>query len=187
MTLNGYMQPKKRHISLKAAIRIMRARWYECTYDNFIDRLARVLRCNIKEGTQITEQGEKKIVTKRKTLQPKFTKHVVEWLDAFDKETTDKEAWVFPSLRVVFYSAFFDFFSEKPMTIQNFDRILKRLDPQMTSCLFRYGGTEKYLALGYTPQELKEIGDWESSRMPEIYAERKGITPAQRRFAEDIR
>ena len=73
------------------------------------------------------------------------------------------------------------------MTVQNLDSILKRLDPKMKSCLFRYGGAEKYLALGYTPYELKEIGDWSSSKMPEVYAERKGITPTQRRWSEDIR
>lgn len=73
------------------------------------------------------------------------------------------------------------------MSIQNYDRILQRLDPKMTSSMFRYGGSEKFLQLGYTPTELKSIGDWESSRMPEIYAERKDLNIAQRRFAEDTR
>lgn len=132
-------------------------------------------------------EGGPQIVTKRKTLQHKFTRYILEWLEQFDGLTEDQEAWFFPALRVVFTSAFFDFKSEKPMTVQNFDRILKRLDPEMTSCLFRYGGAEKYLVLGYTPFELKEIGDWSSSKMPEVYATRKGITPAQRRWAEDVR
>jgi len=113
--------------------------------------------------------------------------HIVEWLREFDLLTEDQEAWFFPVLRVVFTSAYFDFKSERPMTVQNFDRILKRLDSHMTSCLFRYGGSEKYLELGYTPYELKEIGDWSSSKMPEEYAARKGITVAQRRWSEDIR
>jgi hypothetical protein len=112
---------------------------------------------------------------------------VVAWLEKFDEQTTEKEAWFFPSLRVVFDHAYFDFKSEKPMTIQNWNRILKRLDPRMTSCLFRYAGAEKYLALGYTERELKNIGDWESIRMPELYAERKGLSQAERRFAEDVR
>ena len=135
----------------------------------------------------ITKLGEKKIVTKRKTLQSQFTKFVVEWLEEFNKQTPEKEAWFFPSLRVVFNQAYFDFQSAKPRTIQNWDRILKRLDVRMTSCLFRYAGAEKYLALGYTERELKKIGDWESIRMPELYAERKGLSQAERRFAEDTR
>jgi len=139
------------------------------------------------QNTEVIIEGDPLVVTKRKTLKNKFTEYIIEWLNEFDKLTEDKEAWFFPALRVVFTSAYFDFDSEKPMTVQNFDRILKRLDPNMTSCLFRYGGTEKYLVLGYTPFELKEIGDWSSSKMPEIYAKRKGITAAQRRFAEDVR
>jgi hypothetical protein len=124
-------------------------------------------------------------VTERKTLRNKFTKYVVDWLLEFDKLT--KKGWFFPALRVAFTSACFDFNSTNSMTIQNFDRILKRLDPKMTSCLFRYGGAEKYLGLGYTPYELKQIGDWSSSKMPEVYAERKGITSAQKRWSEDQR
>ena len=136
---------------------------------------------------KVTLEGDSQIVTKRKTLQHKFTRYILDWLEEFDKLTQDKEAWLFPGLKVVFTSAYFCFNSDKRMTVQNFDRILKRLDRNMTSCLFRYGGAEKYLSLGYTPYELKEIGDWSSSRMPEVYAERKGITPAQRRWSEDER
>ena len=146
----------------------------------------------------VTEEGETKIITKRKTLQYPFCKPVVEWLEAFDKQTDDKEAWFFPPVQVAFYYAYFDFnrirINRKTgvpystgMSIQNYDRILQRLDSKMTSSMFRYGGSEKFLQLGYTPTELKSIGDWESSRMPEIYAERKDLNIAQRRFAEDIR
>ena len=134
---------------------------------------------------EISQEGNVYVVTKRKTLRNRFTKYVVDWLLELDKLT--KKGWFFPALRVAFTSAYFDFNSINPMTVQNFDRILKRLDPKMTSCLFRYGGAEKYLVLGYTPYELKEIGDWSSSKMPEVYAERKGITPAQKRWSEDQR
>ena len=145
-------------------------------------------KCNADlREVEIIREGGPQIVTKRKTLRHKFVKYILEWLQKFDELTEDGEAWLFPALRVVFSHAFFDFSSEKPMTIQNFDRILKRLDPNMTSCLFRYGGAEKYLVLGYTPFELKEIGDWSSSKMPETYAARKGITSAQRRWSEDVR
>jgi len=145
-----------------------------------------------------TEEGETKIITKRKTLQYPFCKPVVEWLEAFDKQTDDKEAWFFPPVQVAFFYGYFDFnrirINRKTgvpystgMSIQNYDRILQRLDWKMTSSMFRYGGAEKFLQLGYTERELAQIGDWSSFRMPEIYAERKGLTPAQRRFAEDTR
>ena len=162
--------------------------------------------CNTKSGFKanfcrqckadlqyVEVQGEKGefIVTKRKTVKNKFVQPILEWLTEFDRLTEElkdpEECWFFPALRVVFTSAYFDFKAEKPMTVQNLDRILQRLDPSITSSFFRYFATEKYLTLGYTERELKEIGDWSSSRMPEIYAERKGITPAQRRFAEDVR
>ena len=134
-----------------------------------------------------SRKGNVHIVTKRKTLRNNFTQYIEDWLKEFDKLTRVKEVWLFPALSVAFTSAYFDFNSSNHMTVQNFDRILKQLDPKMTSCLFRYGGAEKYLVLGYTPYELKEIGDWSSSKMPEIYAQRKGITPAQRRWIEDVR
>lgn len=129
------------------------------------------------ENTEVFEEGGEKFVTKRKTLKNSFVKYVIQWLKRFDELIKDDEAWLFPPLRVVFSHAYFDFLAKKPMTIENFDRILKRLDVTITSCLFRYGGAEKYLMLGYLPHQLKEIGDWSSSRMPEIYAERRGITP----------
>jgi len=138
-------------------------------------------------------QGEKEdtIVTKRKTLKNRFVQHIVNWLNEFDKLTEDladsEEVWFFPALKVVFNSGYLKFFSEKPMCVQNLNHILQRLDPTITSSFFRYFRTEQLLTLGYTERELKEIGDWSSSRMPEIYATRKGITVAQRRFAEDIR
>jgi integrase len=139
------------------------------------------------KGVEISKEGKVHIVTKRKTLRNKFARYIVNWLTEFDNLTRLQKSWLFPALRVVFTSAYFDFQSKNHMTIQNFDRILKRLDYKMTSCLFRYGGAEKYLVLGYTPYELKEIGDWSSSKMPEVYAQRKGITLAQKRWSEDQR
>jgi integrase len=147
-----------------------------------------------KTGLKDVEvQGEKEdtIVTKRKTLKNRFVQHIINWLNEFDKLTENlkdsQEAWFFPALKVVFNSGYLKYFSEKPMTVQNLNHILQRLDPTITSSFFRYFRTEQLLTLGYTERELKQIGDWSSSRMPEIYAERKGLTPAQRRFAEDTR
>lgn len=160
------------------------------TKSGFKANFCRECKADLKNVEVQGEKGEF-IVTKRKTLKNRFVQPIVTWLNEFDKLTEElsnpEECWFFPSLRVVFTYAYFDFKSEKPMTVQNLDRILQRLDPSITSSFFRYFATEKYLTLGYTERELKEIGDWSSSRMPEIYAERKGITPAQRRFAEDTR
>jgi len=149
---------------------------------------------NCKADLQDVEvQGEKNefVVTKRKTLRNKFAKHIVTWLNEFDKITEDiedsEESWFLPALQVFFTSAYFKFFSEKPMTVQNFDIILQRLDPTITSSFFRYFATEKYLVYGYLPHELKEIGDWSNSQMPELYAKRLGLTPALRKWSDDVR
>jgi len=148
-----------------------------------------------KCGSNIASVGEtiigggSTIVTKRKTLKYPFTRYICDWLEAFDK-LTDKhpnasEYSLFPPLKIKFQNAVFNF--KKRMTIQNFDKILQKLDPSLTSCHFRYGGAEKYLLLGYSPHELREIGDWETSKMPEIYAKRKGLTKIQIQWSEDIR
>jgi len=47
--------------------------------------------------------------------------------------------------------------------------------------------TENLLRRGYLPSEVREIGDWSSSYMPELYAKRKGLTPVLRRFETDTR
>jgi integrase len=137
------------------------------------------------ENVEIVKEGENPRVTRSKTTSNEFVKHILSWIEEHDRLTSNNESILFPPLRVVFTSTYFDF--TKPMTIQNFDTILKRLDVDMTSCLFRYGGAEKYLRAGYTPFEMKEIGSWESSYMPEIYAQRKGITPTIRKWSDDAR
>jgi hypothetical protein len=71
------------------------------------------------------------------------------------------------------------------MTVERLNQILQNLDPTLTSCHFRYAGAENNLRRGYTPSDLKEIGDWSSAKQPESYAERKGLTPTQKRFSED--
>ena len=160
------------------------------TKSGYRAKFCRECKANLQDVEVQGEKGEF-VVTKRKTLKNNFVQHIVNWLTEFDKLTEkigdSEEAWFFPALKVVFNSGYLKFFSEKPMTVQNLNHILQRLDPSITSSFFRYFATEKYLTLGYSERELKEIGDWSSSRMPEIYAERKGITPAQRRWSEDVR
>jgi integrase len=184
------VQVTDRELLVTFQIQKKRKRYKTCpnckTKNGYKSNFCRECNRNLQD-IPVTYEGEPLIVTKRKTLKNKFTKYIAEWLEEFDRLTDLEEAWLFPPLQVVFASASFSFSNEKPMTVQNFDRILKRLDPRMTSCLFRYGGAEKYLVLGYTPFELKEIGDWSSTKMPEVYAKRKGITAAQRRWSEDTR
>jgi hypothetical protein len=55
MSLNHYIKNKRKH-NLKAAIKIMRSKWYEGEYQNFVDRLARVLGCSIEEAKAICEE-----------------------------------------------------------------------------------------------------------------------------------
>ena len=162
--------------------------------------------CNTKSGYKskfcrecksslqdVEVQGEKGdfIRTKRKTMKNRFVQYIINWLTEFDKLTEkisdSEEGWFFPALKVVFHSGYLKFFSEKCMTIQNLNFILQRLDPTVTSSFFRYFAVEKYLSLGYLPHELKALGDWSSSKMPEIYAERMGLTPTLRKWSEDVR
>jgi ribosomal protein L37AE/L43A len=126
-----------------------------------------------------------KRVTKRKKATYTFIQPLIRWYKALEDFKLQPNAWLFP--RYHYFSKQFLFYSAKPLTIQRFDQILQKLDFTLTSSMFRYGGAEKYLRLGYTPFELKEIGDWSNSRMPEIYADRKGLLPSQKKFAEDER
>lgn len=143
--------------------------------------------CGANLANTLQTETSKKTSRKVKTKNSKylFCQPLLEWLKQLDRLKLEPEAWLFP--RYHYFSKAFLFYAENPLTIQRYDQILQRLDPTMTSALFRYGGAEKYLRLGYTPFELKEIGDWESSKMPELYADKKGLTTSQKKFAEDLR
>ena len=133
---------------------------------------------------KVTLIGQKSfVVTKRMTRKNIFCDYVIDWVELAKKLGCPPDGFIFAPYHYLSNS----FLWHTPMTIQRFDQILQGLDPSMSSCMFRYGATEKYLRLGYTIFELKEIGDWTSSKMPEIYARRKGLTPSQRKFSEDTR
>ena len=53
--------------------------------------------------------------------------------------------------------------------------------------MFRYGAAEKLFILGYTVYDVKEAGDWASIKMPVEYAKKKGLSVAQKKYAEDLR
>ena len=134
---------------------------------------------------QLVGESSEKVVSKQKTLASPFCLHVGNWVNEMKALRLEPSALMF--LRYLYPSQNFLWYAKYPIAIQRFDEILQVLDPSMTSCLFRYGHTEKLYRLGFTEHELKEIGVWSSSRMPEIYAERKSLTPSQKRFADDVR
>jgi len=55
MSLNHFIERKPRKHNLKAAIKIMRSKWYEGEYENFVSRLARVLDCSHEEAKAVFE------------------------------------------------------------------------------------------------------------------------------------
>lgn len=137
---------------------------------------------NLKTVELKKEKGET-VVVKRKSLQYPFCRYVIEWVEEAKKNNCKPDDYLFAPFNFQAQS----FLWGKKLTIQRFDQILQRLDPTLTSHMFRYGATEKFLRLGYTPYDLKEIGDWSTSIMPETYAKRKGLTLSQKKFAEDTR
>jgi len=136
-----------------------------------------------KRVKSIKKEAESFIVTKRKNIEYPFCRHFIEWIKILKELGCKGEHYIFPPF--IYLKKTFRF--SRHITVQRFDQILQKLDNTLTSHMFRYGHSEKLFRLGYTPFEVKEVGDWQSSRMPEIYAKRKGFTVSQRKFAEDIR
>jgi hypothetical protein len=105
------------------------------------------------------------------------------WVEALKALGCEREGYVFPPFK--YFAKSFHF--ERHLTVQRFNQILQRLDSTLTSHMFRYGSAEKFLRLDYTPYDLKEIGDWSSTHMPETYARRLGLTRSQTKFMKDTR
>lgn len=142
--------------------------------------------CDIKQlaPTLVGAKPERK--TKRKAIDNYFSKYIVRWYQDMEGMGAERKWWMFP--RSHYFSKYrFLFTGKKPLSIQRFNQILQRLDPSLTSSMFRYGGAEKWLSLGYTPYDVRDVGDWSSSAMPERYAKKKGLTPKQREFSKDNR
>ena len=54
MNLNNYCQPKKkRPVSLKTALKTLRARWDEGEVNNFDKKLAAILDCSLEKAERI--------------------------------------------------------------------------------------------------------------------------------------
>lgn len=131
----------------------------------------------------ITEVGQTLTPTKRKSMEYWACPYVARWVEALKGLGCEREGYVFPPFNYI--ADAFQF--ERHLTVQRVNQILQRLDPTLTSHMFRYGATEKFLRLDYTPYDLKEIGDWSSTHMPETYARRMGLTRSQTKFMKDTR
>jgi ribosomal protein L40E len=199
VSITFYIEKKKKHYKICP----------DCgTKNGRSSNYCRKCRADLKP-VEIVEEGGPTLMTKNKSLQFRFMPFLVDWLKELDaildnhivwvykkeenctyqemkaKDEKGEKVLVFPPLRVHNSLCRFDF--SRPLTIQRFDFILQRLDPKMTSCLFRYGGAEKYLRLRYSPYELKQVGGWSNTLMPERYAQRKGLSEAQMKWSDDLR
>jgi ribosomal protein L37AE/L43A len=138
------------------------------------------------EKAQIIEIGAKaEPKTKSKDISEHYTQYVMDWVNKLKSLGAQKNWWLFPKYNVL--AKRFMFTDEDPIGVARYDQILQRLDPTMSSCMFRYGGTEKHYRLGYTSHEIADIGDWSSDAQPERYAKRLGLTPSQQKFSRDKR
>jgi integrase len=140
------------------------------------------------ESAEIVEVGREQVVVKEKDLAYPYVEHILRWVEyARRRLGAPVEGYLFaPHItRIGLPKGVFDW--GRHITVKHLDRILQRLDPTVTSHHFRYGNAEKYLRFGYTPWEVAQIGDWASSKMPEEYARRKGLTPTLEKWRRDIR
>jgi integrase len=135
-------------------------------------------------GVEVAEKGGAVTVTKNKMRTHPMVPPIAEWVEAARTLGADEESYLFPHMKILPSS---HFLWGRHLTVQRFDQILQRLDPTLTSHMARYGMTENLLRRGYLPSEVREIGDWASSYMPELYARKKGLTPVLRRFETDTR
>ena len=55
MTLDNFITTKKKQLSLKSAIRIMRSKWYEGPMERFDLKLSRLLGCSLNYASEIRE------------------------------------------------------------------------------------------------------------------------------------
>ncbi len=141
-------------------------------------------RCNV--SLENSERIVKRLLPlriKARTLKNPFTRYIVEWKEALEAMGAGPNSWFFPRFSG---GREFVFESEHPMTVQRLDQILQRLDPSITSHMFRYGHALALFDKGYTPFNVAVIGDWDSSSMPEVYARRFRRSTAQVQFENEL-
>ena len=94
-------------------------------------------------------------IPKSKLLSYLFCKYVVEWLDYVKTKKVDKENFLFPPYKrwLGFRFGHGEEKSENSLyhiTVQRLNQILQRLDPTLTSSMFRYGHTTTLLSWFYS-------------------------------------
>ena len=117
-----------------------------------------------------------------------FCIHILNWLAILKELKACDSSYLFAP----FSAAGNCFIFSKHVSVRWFSKTLSKLDPTLTSCLFRPGGIEYMLkhktkdgAPKYTRADVREIVHLSTDQMVNVYADRKGLTDAQRRFAED--
>lgn len=134
---------------------------------------------------RVKTKGERSIVVnKRKSMESEFCQLFVKWIKILRIMGLPKTAYIFPPFKT-FEGYDFDF--NEHINCARLGRIIQDLDESLFSAIFRYGASEKYLLLGYTREELKDIGDWSDVRMPSVYAKRAGLSPGEERWSKDKR
>lgn len=128
-------------------------------------------------------QGETNRYSISKSLEYPFSKYIERWHKMARALGAKPSYYLFPRLSHFAQG----FYWKKPMTVQWLNKMLQRLDPTMTSHFNRYGFIEKQLRLGYRSSEVKEQVHVSSERLIDTYAAKKGLTKAQKEFAEDVR
>ena len=58
MTLNHFIQPKKREVSLKSSLKRMRSMWLRGPVNRFDLKLAKILDCSLEEAAKVRETWE---------------------------------------------------------------------------------------------------------------------------------
>lgn len=140
------------------------------------------------KNAEFIEVGPKdRKFTKNRTMKDKFCQIFVNWIRTLTALGCSEEAYVFPRFVYLSKNITYEFDFDNHLTVGRFSQILHRLDDTLFTAVFRYAASEKYLRLGYSREQLAEIGDWESAYMPERYAKKKSITPTQRKWSEDLR
>jgi len=117
-----------------------------------------------------------------------FCIHIVNWLNMVRELGADDSSCLFPP----FSFSGNAFIFSKNISVHWMSITLAKIDPTLTSCLFRPGGIEYMLKQTkkdgtpkYTRSDIREIVHLSTEQMVNVYADRKGLTDAQRRFAED--
>jgi hypothetical protein len=133
------------------------------------------------------------VYTKERTREDPFTQNIIEWVEEMHRLGATNEDFVFPPFKLKAHGLSIGHVprgelsnsNANQISTQRLDQILQRFDDTMTSVMFRYGHTETLFRQGYKAQDIKEVGDWSSVFMPEIYGSRRGQTEAQQRYAQD--